>query len=131
MQVERGFSLLEVVVAFTVLALSLVVLLQAFGGGARLLGDTERLAQAASLAQSQLARIGTEIPLAEGGYQGEWSDYRWQLKVMPFRLPLQLAQHPHWQLFQVEVAVGWTEAGRGREYTLTTLRVGERGDAGR
>lgn len=130
MPAERGFSLLEIVVAFTLMALSLAVLMQAFGGGVHLLGNAERLAQAASLAQSQLARVGTEVPLAEGEYQGEWSpDYRWQIKVAPLSLPPPLAQHPRWQLFQIEVAVNWVEASRQRGYRLTTLRVGTKANA--
>lgn len=131
MRAERGFSLLEIVVAFTLLALSLAVLMQAFGGGVNLLGNAERLAQAATLAQSQLARVGLDIPLAEGyGQEGEWPpNYRWQLKVTPFSLPPPLAEHPRWQLFQIEVTVGWVEAGRSRTYRLTTLRIGNKANA--
>lgn len=129
MPAERGFSLLEIVVAFTLMALSLAVLMQAFGGGVRLMGNAERLAQAASLAQSQLARVGTEVPLAEGEYQGEWLAYRWQIKVAPFSLPPPLAEHPRWQLFQIDVAVNWVEASRQRAYRLTTVRVGNKTNA--
>lgn len=130
MRVERGFSLLEIMVAFTLLALALAVFLQAFGGGVHLLGDADRLARAATLAQSQLAQVGLEIPLAEGVTQAEWPpDYRVRLQVAPVSLPAQLS-HPHWQLWQVEVVVDWTEAGRVRAYRLVSLRVGKRSDAG-
>ncbi len=132
MRAEQGFSLLEVVVAFTLLALSLAVLMQAFGGGVHLLGDAEQLSRAATLAQSQLARVGIDVPLAEGDTQGEWPpNYHWQIKVAPFYLPPPLAEHPRWQLFQVEVVVGWAEAGRSRGYRLTSLRVGKRPNATR
>ncbi len=131
MRVERGFSLLEIMVAFTLLALALAVLLQAFGGGVHLLGNADRLARAAQLAQSQLAQVGLEIPLAEGVTQAEWPpDYRVRLQVAPVPLPSQLSNHPRWQLWQVEVVVDWTEAGRARAYRLVSLRVGKRSDAG-
>lgn len=129
---QTGFSLLEIMVAFTLLALSLTVLMQAFGGGVHLLGDAERFARAATLAQSQLARLGIDVPIAEGYTQGEWPpDYHWQMKVAPFYLPPPLAEHPSWQLFQVEVTVGWDEAGRLRVYRLTSLRIGKKVNAAR
>nr|BAL55708.1 general secretion pathway protein I [uncultured Gammaproteobacteria bacterium] len=130
MPAERGFSLLEVVVAFTLMALSVAVLMQAFGGGARLLGDAEQLARAATLAQSQLARVGTEIPLAAREYQGEWpKDLRFKLRVIPVAPSPVLAGQARWQLFYVEVTVSWFEAGRPKTYSLTTLRIGEQTNA--
>ncbi|HHH38638.1 MAG TPA: type II secretion system protein, partial [Sedimenticola sp.] len=72
MKTERGFTLLEVMVAFTIMALSTAVLLQAFGGGVHLLGNANAQSRAASLARSQLARVGREWPLSEGEYHGRW-----------------------------------------------------------
>ncbi|XSG83865.1 MAG: type IV pilus modification PilV family protein [Methylohalobius sp. ZOD2] len=127
---EAGFSLLEIMVAFTLLALSLAVLMQAFGSGVGLLGDAGGVARAATLAQSQMARVGIEIPVEEGAYQGEWqAGYRWHLQIAPF-YPLQpVPEHPRWQLYQVQVTISWTDADRTRTYRMTTLRVGPRSSA--
>lgn len=117
-------------VAFTLLALSLTVLMQAFGGGVHLLGGAEQLARAATLAQSQLARIGIDVPIAESVTQGEWPpNYHWQMTVAPVYLPPPVVEHPRWQLFQVEVTVSWAEAGRSRTYRLTSLRLGKQASA--
>jgi general secretion pathway protein I len=120
MPAEKGFSLLEILVAFTLMAVALGVLMQAFGGGTQLLRNAQRQALAASLAQSQLVRVGTEIPLKEGEYRGEWSDFVWRIRLWPFALEF---EHPRLRLLAVEVRVDWLEAGRARTYRLTTLRI--------
>ncbi len=120
MPAEKGFSLLELLLAFTLMAVALGVLMQAFSGGTHLFRNARQQALAASLAQSQLARVGTEIPLAEGEYRGEWSDFGWRIRLLPF--PLEFA-HPRLRLLEVEVTVDWLEASRSRSYRLTTLRM--------
>ncbi len=123
MKTERGFTLLEVMVAFTIMALSTAVLLQAFGGGVHLLGNANAQSRAASLARSQLARVGREWPLSEGEYHGRWRHYHWQVFVAPYQPEIQLPEHPTLRLLQVTATVTWTEGGRKRRYRVTTLRL--------
>ena len=62
---ESGFTLLEVLVAFAVLAVLVVPILQVFGGG---LGTTESArayTTAALLARSKLAEVGVLEMLSE------------------------------------------------------------------
>lgn len=63
---QRGFSLLEVLVAFAILSIALGVLLQIFATGMRNVGLSEEYSQAALYAESILAAYGREAPLAEG-----------------------------------------------------------------
>ncbi len=123
MKTERGFTLLEVMVAFTLMALSAAVLLQAFGGGVHLLGNATAQSRAASLARSQLARVGREWPLEEGEHQGRWRRYRWQVSVTPYQPDEPLPEHPTLRLLRVSVTVTWEEGGRRRQYQVTTLRL--------
>ena len=51
---QGGFSLLELLVAFVIMAFSLGMLYQAAGGTVRSLGDTEQQLRASMLAQSVL-----------------------------------------------------------------------------
>lgn len=63
---ERGFTLVEVLVAFVILALTLASAYAAFTGGLtweRRAGET---AEAVLLARSYLAEAGVSRPLAEG-----------------------------------------------------------------
>lgn len=123
MKIERGFTLLEIMVAFTIMALSTAVLLQAFGGGVHLLGNAAVQSRAASLARSQLARVGREWPLREGEYSGQWRQYHWRVSMTPYQPEHPLPEHPTLRLLQVTATVSWAEGGRRRRYRVTTLRL--------
>ncbi len=127
---QRGFTLLEIMVAFTLMALSAAVLLQGFGGGARLLARAETATRAAALAESQLARVGGEWPLTEGEYQGQWRRLHWRvtLTLAPLNRLDPEVDEAAWEianqrLLKVEVVVRWSEGGRERRYRLSTLRL--------
>ena len=82
---QRGFSLLEILVAFTILALSLGILMQIFSGSLRNAEVARDQAQATALAQSLLAGPGIETTLAPGESSGNFGDkFRWRVVVAPF-----------------------------------------------
>lgn len=88
---ESGFSLLEVLVAFLILTVSITVLLQAFGTNLR----NARLAQqhltAITLAESLMARLGRDIELEEGEQTGQLNEtyrWRWSITRLPFEAGL-------------------------------------------
>jgi prepilin-type N-terminal cleavage/methylation domain-containing protein len=78
---ESGFTLLEVLVAFAVLAVMIVPILQVFGGG---LGTTETAraySTAALLARSKLAEVGAGEALDEGETTGTFESYQWRRTI--------------------------------------------------
>jgi general secretion pathway protein I len=82
---EAGFTLVEVIVALAILALSLSVLLGAISNTAWRSAQAEKLVRAGLLGQSLLARVGTEIPMREGETIGEFSGgFRWRLIAQPY-----------------------------------------------
>lgn len=81
---SAGFTLLEVLIAFAILAVMLVPILQVFGGG---LGTTETArgyTTATLLARSKLAEAGRDAPLSEGITEGrfEQNGYRWKTSIV-------------------------------------------------
>jgi general secretion pathway protein I len=118
-----GFTLIEVLVAFTIMALALGVLLQTFATGLRSLGTAESFANAALQARSKLAEIGPIVPLEVGEYSGELADgSSWRARVEPYApaFPEGVPGGPRLAGYEVEVAVSWSA---GREVSLTTLRL--------
>ncbi|MEI6413714.1 MAG: prepilin-type N-terminal cleavage/methylation domain-containing protein [Pseudomonadota bacterium] len=117
-----GFSLLEVLVALSILALSLGVILAIFSKallGARL---SESYTYATALAEARLAAAGNATPLAAGQLGGQEAGYVWQVQTAPYELP-DMALKSNLAGFLVQVTVMWTDGGRARQVTLRTLKV--------
>ncbi|RDD63063.1 type IV pilus modification PilV family protein [Ferruginivarius sediminum] len=119
-----GFTLLEVLIAFTIMAVALVALLQAFSTGLASTSAAEARSHLVQRAQSRLADVGAGIPLEPGVHTGHEDGFDWRADIQPFP-PEAQGQEPQSlgpKLFRVEVTV---IAPDGRRQGLTTLRMGE------
>ncbi len=79
-----GFTLLEVLIAFAVLAVMLIPILQVFGGGLGLTQTARGYAEGTLLARSKLAEVSGAKDLAEGETSGEFEErgFHWQASVV-------------------------------------------------
>lgn len=80
---ESGFTLLEVLIAFAVLAVMLVPILQVFGGGLGMTQTARGYAEGVLLARSKLAELGVAPDLREGESSGDFDErgYRWHASI--------------------------------------------------
>lgn len=122
---ERGFTLIEAVVAFAIMALVMGTLLGAFGGiigGSRAARASET---ALALAEAKLAELGHTAPLERGERRGRFADrYAWRARVEPYRLKGPgFDEVPGLAAFRIEVEVSWTTPRGGRSLTLASLRL--------
>jgi len=124
----RGFSLLEVLVAFAILSLTLGVLLQVFATGLRNTANAEDYTRAVLQAESLLAQVGINLPVES--QQGAMDDrFQWRITVTPFPLenildPETPTENLRFTPYQVVVEVSWSAtADRTRSVTLETLRL--------
>ena len=82
---QGGFSLLEVVVAFAILALSLGLLIQIFSRALHTTALSGDYSRAATLAQARLNAVGIDIPLEPGSHGGDaQDDFSWQVSIAPY-----------------------------------------------
>jgi general secretion pathway protein I len=121
----RGFSLLEVLVAFTILAMLLGALFQVFSAGLHAARSGDRYTRATVIAQSQFAALGVEQALQEGITSGTTDDeYHWRVTVRAYdddQLPESgLVMQP----LAIDVEVFWEEGGAPRTVTLTSMLLG-------
>jgi general secretion pathway protein I len=127
-----GFSLLEVLVAFVILALVGTALFRLFSGALGNASLSEQYSRATLFAESRLASPGVETPLKEGVQQGTSDDgyYQWALTVQPYSPPgttpdmESAAPAMAVRLWRLIVVVRWPGApGSERSVALATLRL--------
>jgi prepilin-type N-terminal cleavage/methylation domain-containing protein len=81
---ERGFTLLEVLVAFAIAALALTVLFRASGSGLAATQAAARYQEAVVRARSHLAALSRDAALPIGEAEGDdGGGFRWRLRVTP------------------------------------------------
>jgi len=120
-----GFTLLEVVVAMTIVGLGVVTLLQIFSFGLRLGAkstvQTEAMAYGRVLMDEFLARQKME----DGTERGSLNDKnRWMFQIQTVRNPAgSLDLGSPWELKELKLDLQMTDGGRERHVELSTLRL--------
>jgi general secretion pathway protein I len=133
MKYAKGFTLLEVLLAFVIFAMSFAVVLQIISGSIRNTMRSKQYTEVALIAQSVMDTVGLEIPLEEGGQaSGESGQYRWSVEIYPYELPeereadfasLQIADLTGIDLLQVELIVAWGESPADRSRRFSTVKA--------
>lgn len=126
---QRGYTLIEVIVAFALMAGALTLLLGSLSGAARQVRSSADSGRAALHAQSLLAQLGVGTPLKPGRDAGEFEAgrYRWALEIRRWNDPT-LSQRGQLdpsspKLLEVRLGVEWGDGGPGQRMLLRTLRL--------
>lgn len=121
---QKGFTLIEVLVAFVILAMSLSVLFRIFSGGLANISIGERYAGAVTLAETLLDEANLSQSEMSGSRSGSREDgYRWVKTVQAYEVIDQDGNSiPVENLQKVEVQITWEAMGRERHMVLSTLR---------
>lgn len=123
---QRGFTLLEVLVAFVLLAAVLAVAFQIFSRGMSRASMLEERSQALAVAQSQLNVQGVEQTLKEGQTTGETEDrrYQWTVTIRKTDQGVEAGKPAPsiYSLYRIDVLVTWMGSdGRPQSLPLSTL----------
>lgn len=119
---QDGFTLIEVIVAFTILAVMLTALLQGFSRGMDGIAAADERSRLIAAAQNRLEEVGVLIPLEPGVEAGRMDDIDWEVAIdaLPAVAPPGLADPPPYDLLTVTVTV---RNDNGGSDTLNTLRL--------
>lgn len=116
---QAGFSLLEMLVAISILALALGSLYQAASGATRNVRTSERYAYGVELARSLLA---DNAMVSQQGVNtaGETAGgYQWRVQSQPRNI--QRSGMGRAQLHDLEVGVAWFDGSKRREIVLNSV----------
>ena len=131
----RGFSLLEVLVAFVILSLVATALFRLFSGALGNASAAEDYSRAVLVAESALATAAAAQPLRETTQTGSADDGRiaWTTRVVPYSPPgvsadlERVAETMPTRLYRISAEVTFpAPSGGQRVYALATTRIGAR-----
>ena len=115
----RGFTLLEVLVALSILGVAVVASIQGFAQGLRLLKLSGDHQEAMLIADQRVREV---LAPEEGREEGADRQFQWSRSIakVPMADDPGVARPVAWTVYQVDVRVRWDDR---REVQLVTLRT--------
>ena len=112
---QRGFTLLEIVIALAILSIALVAVLRSGGSNLALIYESNTLTTASFLCRQKLAEIESEVGesnVMEGDFGKEFPGFRWKAE---FLVPPAMLSNAR----RLEVKILWNEGRRERHFALS------------
>ncbi len=127
-QVNQGFTLIEVIASFTILAMTFMVILEILSNSsANTIKSSERT-KISLLAQSKMDEVGLIIPVEEGSHSGAFDeDVDWDITIQPYEVEyegnVQMDFAPV-ELFKVNLTLSWDDGhNKRRSLNFVTLKA--------
>ena len=121
---EKGFSLLEVIIALAIMAGGFLAVLNLFSGSVRSVDFSGQYLKAITLANSkmnELEILNFAVDDQTGSFKNE-ENYRWELDINPYDSEFN-NKESNIQLQKVLLKVLWSDNGKPRNIELATLRL--------
>ena len=121
---EAGFTLIEVLVAMSILGMSIVLIFSLFSQGLRALQIDQAYSEAVILAKSKLDEADLLSSLEPGVEEGDHSGgLSWSREIQEVADPSPFALERRTRKFRVRVEVAWKSGLSERKVALETLRT--------
>lgn len=132
---EQGFTLLEVMLAFVLLASATGLLIAMLSNGLRQVQQAQRETEASLYAQSLLDPLGVLGPITPDQSTGEFDDgrYKYRLDIEETKDPAPRADNADTivrepltnapKLYRITLVVSWGNGQAGQQMRFTTLRA--------
>ena len=121
---RNGFTLLEVLVAFAVLTVTLGVLLNIFSLAIRTTQTVQDQQKAVLLAESKLAELDAGLTLRPGMERGDFDQrFEWETRVEEFDSRALMDNQSMLIPYRLSVVVNWDENRRFELFTLRLVRT--------
>jgi general secretion pathway protein I len=130
---QRGFTLLEVMIAVSIAAIGIVSLLELFGGSMRLARAAYDQTNAIVVASSIMDSVLWKPELPEGDTAGDEGQYHWIMSVKPVDPELGSTEDEpledisdSYELYEIAIEVSWGQSDTPKQITLRSRRLMER-----
>jgi general secretion pathway protein I len=124
-----GFTLLEVLLAVTILGMCITVILQQFSVALRAGSSSQEDTLAVLHAKQKIEDLKTDYELAESSKTGSFDDgYEWETRVTPYyheakKEDEQIYENLRVETYQLESVIKWKAGRKTKQISLTTLKT--------
>ena len=131
MRFDRGFTLIEILVAISVLAISLVVILQLFSGGLKSVRLSDQYTRAIFYGREKMEEILLMVDLEagsqEGSQEGESEDLlRWRAEIVLIEPEEEEVSELPYDTLGIVLEVMWQEGEKEKHFQISTMKVVEK-----
>jgi general secretion pathway protein I len=121
---NRGFTLIETLVAISILAISLVVILQLFSGGLKSSKLSDEYTRGIFYAKEKMDEILLAEELTEGVINGKVDDdFRWRAEALHLDIEEAKDLKLPFRAFNINVDVIWDVGGRDKHFTISAIKL--------
>ncbi len=127
---QKGFTLLEILLAISILGVAITVIMQQFSAGLRIARTSQTYTTATIYAKQKLEELQVEEEMKEKEESGSFDDgYYFRVSIMPYEEYMgdeedeELFDHLPLEMFRLESVVSWKEGEKEKSITLATLKT--------
>jgi len=131
---QHGFTLLEILLAISILGVALTVIMQQFSAGLRIGQASKTYTTATAYAKQKLEEFQLVEKMEEGEEVGDFDDgYTWKVSVLPYEDYMEeavesgedeeLFEHLPLEMYRLESVVYWMEGEKEKSVSLVTLKT--------
>lgn len=126
---QTGFTLLEILLAVSILGLAATVIMQQFSAGLRIASTSQTYTTATIYAKQKLEELQFEKEMKEKEESGSFEDgYYYRVSIAPYEDYLEeedegLFEHLPLEMYRLESVVSWKEGEKEKSITLATLKT--------
>jgi general secretion pathway protein I len=123
---DKGFTLMEIMVAFAILGIALTLIMELFAGGLRLGRKSQEYSRAVFYGRQLLEELCLKKefsgPVEEGVFEG--SDYRWRYEIEPvFLVDVDKEKKFPLNIFKIKVFVFWPNGDKEKNLFFETIKT--------
>ncbi|MCJ7681324.1 MAG: type II secretion system GspH family protein [Candidatus Aminicenantes bacterium] len=124
---NSGFTRIEILVAISILAISLVVILQLFSGGLKSNRLSDQYTRGIFHAKEKMEEILLSTDFAEEEAEGEFGDsFRWKSVIVRIEQAENEEAKLPFNTFNIKVDVMWHEGDKEKHFEISTMKVVEK-----
>jgi general secretion pathway protein I len=121
---DRGFTLIETIVAISILAISLVVLLQLFSGGLKSSKLSDEYTRGIFHAREKMDEILLAGDLTEGVISGEFNDgFKWRAEALLLDTKEAADVKLPFRAFNIKVDIMWDAGGHEKHFAINAMKL--------